>query len=151
MPVSQSTRICCFARLLVPGGDGIVLVEHAGLEDEVGEVLGGHFRVLREGIGGVLGEGPDEGAVGVALHVGLEELAARALEDGLAGGIDAAEGAGVAVGQDDDGDIGDFAREALDRADPGELLVGAVVQQGGLMPVKVGTMTGYPPAATTSA
>ena len=126
-PVDQDLLL---VRLDFPCRDRVVLVEHAGFEDEVGEIFRGHFRVLREGIGGVLRECPNEGAVRVPLHIGLEELAARALEDSLAGGVDTAQCAGVAVGQDDNGDIGNFPGKTLDRADPGELFVGAIVEQG---------------------
>ncbi len=108
---------------LLPGGDGVRLVQLAGAEDEVGEIRRGHAGVLGVGVGGEEGEGPLELAAGIAGEVLLQHLGAGLLHQDLAGGVDGGGGFGVGVGQDVDGDIGLLADEALDRGDVLELLV----------------------------
>jgi len=117
---------------LAPMGDGIGLVEVAGLEDEVGVLPQRHLGVLRRGERGIERAAPVQ-FFRVALR--LARTFHEHLEDRLAGGrrhalpfrIDARERFGVGLGPERDGDIDLFDLVERDGVHVLELLLAGVL------------------------
>ncbi len=113
----------------LPGGDGVGLVEEAGVEDEILVLGEGHLGILGAGLAGELGADPVGLAFGGALEEGLGEGAIGGGGAGDAFGVDIGQGPGVGGTPEADVAVDSFDLVFGDGVEEIELGIGGIFEK----------------------